>query len=237
MALGKLITLITYDCPHRKTYDVLSRLRAIGYRNVAVLAMSMIYRKVYRPLILHRPPICCSCDTKTLCKNFGYSYHFFQNDAEFGQYIEQNKVSLFLIINAKLIHDDLLDKAIFVNSHPGYSPYTRGLDAFKWGILKNLPIGVTSYILKKGCALDVGVLIQRKQILPEKFDTFHSLAYKIYEREIQGLVDSIEKVPEALLRNEIISANPQYPPTRRMPNELEKTIDLSLKSYHCPLEE
>ena len=49
-----MINVLTYNAPHRKTQDLLFRLKAKGYNDVCVLATPWEERKNFRPLIPHR---------------------------------------------------------------------------------------------------------------------------------------------------------------------------------------
>jgi phosphoribosylglycinamide formyltransferase-1 len=76
-----------------------------------------------------------------------------------------------------------------INAHPGYLPIVRGLDALKWAIYRGVPIGVT--IHRTSDIIDEGEIISR-HIVPLYYeDTFHSLAYRLYNTEIEMLVNAI----------------------------------------------
>ena len=138
-----LVYVVTYDCPHRKTYDVLTLLETKGYRNVTVFYHPMTYKKMFRPLLQHRPSDLHAIDTQTLCQNLDFRCVSLPSLEYLSDYVSEIGETPVLIAGAGLIPNDLLHKITFINAHPGYSPYARGLDAFKWSILKNLPIGVT----------------------------------------------------------------------------------------------
>lgn len=107
---------------------------------------------------------------------------------------------------------------IIFNSHPGYIPNCRGLDAFKWAIYDNQPIGVTTHLI--GEYVDAGYIIERRIIKVKQNDTIHSLAYRVYENEISMLVEAIK-----LVENELVFINPDnYIVHKRMPNEYEKVL-------------
>lgn len=53
--MKKKIAVLTYPVKHRKTYDVLSLLRANGYTDVKVYAVPFHYYKKHVPIIQHRP--------------------------------------------------------------------------------------------------------------------------------------------------------------------------------------
>ena len=142
------VYVMTYDCPHRKTYDVLTLLKAKGYRNVTVFCHPMTYKKTFRPLLQHRPSDLHAIDTQTLCQNLDFQCISLPFLECLSNYVGEIGETPVLIAGAGLIPNDLLQKITFINAHPGYSPYARGLDAFKWSILKNLPIGVTVHTVR-----------------------------------------------------------------------------------------
>lgn len=221
------VFVVAYDCPHRKTFDVLTGLLALGYRNVSVFGCPMTYRKSFKPILQHRPRVVHDIDTYTLCKNLCFRFTALKALQELAAYIDQIGEAPVLIAGAGLIPEDLLDKITFVNAHPGYIPYARGLDAFKWSIFENLPIGVSSHIV--GHVVDAGKLIKRLRIVPEPGDTFHSLAQKVYEQEIKLLLDSVLEYKHVLKEVKEVEG---FLAHKRMPNNIERILDITLESYH-----
>jgi methionyl-tRNA formyltransferase len=100
-----------------------------------------------------------------------------------------------------------------INSHPGYLPYTRGLDAVKWAVYHGNPIGVTTYYIGKG--VDEGDIIDRAIIQAGEMEDFYSFCLRVYEKEIEMLVGAIGREPV------VIDDNYIGIPSRRMPHRLE----------------
>ena len=61
------------------------------------------------------------------------------------------------------------------------------------------------------------------------------MAYRVYGCEVSLLVQSLKMYNNALKENRVIEPLPDFPSTRRMPNDLERTLDLTLRNYHCDL--
>jgi len=172
----KTIGLITYDVCHRKTYDIACLLKAKGYNDVIMLRTKYIYRPERHPLIQHRPEGFYVPHPIDIAKNFGWDY------VNYGQV----KCDEYLIGGCNVIPG--LDA---LNAHPGYLPYVKGLDALKWSIYYRLPVGVSVH--RTIDEPDSGDILMRK-IVPAYFeDTFHSLAQRVYNYEIEMLVASIER--------------------------------------------
>lgn len=207
--------VLTYAAPHRKTYDTLCRLKSLGYRDVLVWAVPMHYKKQFVPLYEHRPPVYADINTKQQCGSFGYRYV----ESESGyECLPENKSTPVLVCGAGLLPESLIKSRCVVNSHPGYIPFARGLDAFKWAIYENLPIGVTTHLI--GDEVDAGAIIDRREVPIYRNDTFHALAQRVYETEIIMLVDSLR-----------LQAKPQFFENaeghelhKRMPKELEEHL-------------
>ena len=183
--------VLTYNTLHRKTFDTLCLLKACGYHNVLVWAVPMHYRKKFKPLYEHRPSLSNHISTEQVCKNFNYQYVVSQNG-----YLDipVNEDVPMLVCGAGIIPQEVVDKYKIINTHPGYIPLVRGLDAYKWAIYEEYPIGVTTHILGK--EIDAGEIIERREIPVYSNDTFHSVAQRVYENEVEMLVGTLSKCNE-----------------------------------------
>lgn len=215
-----MINLLTYNVPHRKTYDVLCLLKAKGYKNISVYAKPFSYKKTYKPLIEHRPIM--------IYQNIDYIKNFAEKYIEIKDYSEivAGKNEIFLICGATFLPDSFIETYKIINSHPGYIPQMRGLDSFKWAIYEDLPIGVSTHIINKNY-IDTGEIIERKIVDVYKNDTFHAVAYRQYELEILMLVNAISKINE---QHEFIK--PDLKEVRkRMPNNIEESLIEKFETY------
>lgn len=204
---------MTYNQKHRKTYDTICLLKAQGYKDVKVYAQPMTYEKKIHSLVKHRPELIMDVPApEALCANFGYKYI----EGAFDEMIKDEN-AIYLLCGAGLISQDLVRKFQIINSHPGYIPYARGLDAYKWSVFYDFPLGVTTHFL--GEYIDAGEMIERREICVEPYDTFHSVAQRIYENEIDMLVGAIKLVDE---KHEYIKAEQNV--FKRMPNHMESRL-------------
>ena len=69
------IGVITYDHPHRKTQDLLCRLKLMGYYDIELIALPWVERKEHKPLYQHRPVNAVQITTEQLCLRMGLIYH------------------------------------------------------------------------------------------------------------------------------------------------------------------
>lgn len=218
----KKIAVLTYPIKHRKTYDVLSLLKANGYTDVKVFAIPFQYKKKKQPLIRHRLEMNFHVpDIDKLCFNLGYLYE--RGDLE-NFHIEKDRI--ILITGAGILPKEFVNSYTNINSHPGYIPNCRGLDAFKWAIAENQPIGVTTHLL--GEDIDAGKIIERRIIDIYQTDTFHAVAERIYENEVSRVIEAIEKCHDSDL--EIISPG-TYELHKRMSEKIGKDLLKMFEQY------
>lgn len=216
------VAVLTYSVRHRKTYDVLTLLKAKGYKDVSVYATPLSYTKKKFPLIKHRPDLILNIpDIEELCRNLSFDYVCGDlTDFE----IEEDRI--VLVAGAGILPDDFVKTHKIINSHPGYIPLCRGLDALKWAIVEDKPIGTSTHLL--GEYVDAGEVIERRIIDIYPYDTFHAVAQRVYENEITMLVDAIELIKkngtETILPGDSIVH-------KRMPEEIELNLFDTFEEY------
>jgi phosphoribosylglycinamide formyltransferase-1 len=214
--LNRKIILLTYNAPHRKTYDVACLLKAKGFKNVSVFASDFHYVKKFKPLVEHRPPVINEIHPKDLASEFGYEFLHFHSLEEINP--REYSDTIFLICGAGILPCDLVNLCKVVNAHPGILPYVRGLDALKWALYEEKPIGVTCHLASS--EPDAGILISQKVISIGQFDSIESLGYKVYDQEVSMLVDAVFLLDSAISKNILIKPG-DYIVHRRMPKNIE----------------
>jgi phosphoribosylglycinamide formyltransferase-1 len=214
-----MYTVLSYDAPHRKTQDLLFRLKALGYNNINVVATPWVAKKkIFKPLIPHRPTEVLDIPLATLCENLGYPLTICE-PSDLAAYFAETAPEYILIGGAGILAPEIVQSGKIINSHPAYLPYVRGLDALKWAVYENKPIGVTTHIISEEA--DAGKLIRREKLPLYYWDTFHSVAQRQYELEIAMLAEAIEDIKTAEL-SELSTAESE--PHRRMPHSKEMRL-------------
>ncbi|MBA5629817.1 formyltransferase family protein [Moheibacter lacus] len=221
------IVVISYNTPHRKTQDVLFQLKAKGYRNVSVLALPFVHREnPFKPIFAHRPSKAIDIMPEILCERLHFRFKEIKAD-EIHAYLNQNQSDFVLIAGAGLLPDELVENHKLINSHPGWLPKVRGLDSLKWAIHNQQPLGVTCHFVDSEA--DAGFLIEQREVPVYNNDTFHSVAYRQYEIEIDMLVNSIEIIPS---RTDFPSlSTSEFEATRRMPKSIEENLMEGFERY------
>jgi len=221
------IAVISYNTPHRKTQDVLHGLKAKGYRNIKVFALPFVQREnPFKPIYQHRPSKAIQIEIDQYCQNFDYQFDLTTAET-LNQQLHNFQADYVIIAGAGLLPDELVESHKIINTHPGFLPLTRGLDSLKWAITKGVEIGVTTHFVDTEA--DAGFLIEQQRIPVYQNDTFHSVAYRQYEIEIELLVRSIEVIP-TLSEFKSLSSN-EYEATRRMPKAIEQDLMQAFERY------
>lgn len=169
-----MIYLVTYSKPHRKTQDLVFRLKCAGIRP-HLIVIPWVDRKNHTPLFntkLPPAPIWPHGLGLPVC-----------------DWYKVPDGSTVIVGGAGMLKADFVRENKVVNSHCGWLPAVRGLDALKWAIYYDEPIGCTTHIVNAEC--DAGLLIERSEIKLESTDNLMSVAMKQYELEINMLVDCV----------------------------------------------
>lgn len=98
--------------------------------------------------------------------------------------------SVVIIGGAGILPKEFVTKHTVVNSHCGWLPCVRGLDALKWAIYYGYQIGCTTHLVDSDC--DAGLLIYRQEVDLDVTDSLFSIAMKQYELELNILVSCIQ---------------------------------------------
>ena len=122
-----------------------------------------------------------------------------------------------MIDGSALINSQNIVKDKIINSQPGLVPSVKGLDAFKWSILKNINVGNTLHFINEN--VDDGRIISLVETPVTKNDTIETLSKRHYECEIKMLINF-----EDHMNNPNHLKFPEYEPNKRMNIELEKEV-------------
>lgn len=211
-----MIAILTYDAPHRKTQDILFKLKGLGHKDITVIASPWVSRKSYKPVFKHRPSQALNIPLNQFCENLDYEFIKLKV-SQFNSFLNERNFGHIIIGGAGILPKELVLNHKIVNSHPAYLPFSRGLDALKWAIYNEYPVGVTTHYIDDKA--DEGLLIDQRNVPLYYEDTFHSFAFRQYEYEIELLVASIEKVKELVTFKSLI--DDRYTSNRRMSHHLE----------------
>ncbi|MGB2551777.1 formyltransferase family protein [Campylobacter sp. MOP51] len=175
------IGLISYDCKHLKTEQVLQRILDKGFE-LKFYLLPFIERKNREILFNHRPDQNNSILARNLAKSHDIDIKYIQDPRGVGI---DNRCDYYLILGAGLLDVKSIGLNKIINVHPGIIPISRGLDSFKWSIYNNEPLGVSMHYIDDNP--DSGELISIIKTNVYRSDTLETLARRHYENEINLL--------------------------------------------------
>ncbi len=186
------LVVFAYDFPHRKSYDVITRLVAAGLRPSAVLGAPAVQLSVPAPAVRVKPRHLEAAEPAALCASLGVPYFAVDHQSEDCLLILGDlRPRLGVVAGARVLRAAVLDHfpGGVINLHPGLLPWTRGLDALQWAIFHELPLGVTAHVVDS--RVDAGWLLERRRIEEYPDDTFVDLSLRLYETQLLMLAHAV----------------------------------------------
>ncbi len=178
----KMIGIITFNCPHRKTAEIIER---CSKKISCICTIPFKERKKRKILINHRPDQLSGPTPQEI----GKAYSIKVLPLEFLVNSEYKDVDELIVGGAGILSDSIVKNFKIINSHPGLIPTTRGLDSFKWAIYFQEIMGVTIHQIN--AEVDLGVHIHHSKTIIYKNDNIADLAERHYRNEVNSLCEYI----------------------------------------------
>ncbi len=207
------IGIITYNKPHYKTQELIYGLHSRGYKKITLIIKKFLNfkNKKKKNYFNHRPNEFIGCSPFEISKYFNFKTKELDNKNCY------KNLDIVLIGGASIIDSKKIEKNLILNSHSGLIPAIRGLDSFKWAIVKKKKIGTTLHFIDP--SIDKGKIISH-QITPSfKSDTLDVFSARHYRQEINMLINF-----ENHLNNPKIIKMVESEPTKRMSYKNEKQL-------------
>ena len=180
----KNIDLLTYDCPHRKTSDILFELIVNGYNINRVYAAPLIDLGLKPDIVKMSANACYNIHTAEICAKFKIPYIVKPHaDIEGG--------NLGIIGGARILPDYVIQKYSIgiINIHPGLLPNNRGLDNIKWALYHDIPQGLTVHFIDK--YVDRGQIILKKKVPVYDDDKIYHIHQRLVSMQPKVLIDAL----------------------------------------------
>ena len=180
----KNIDLLTYDCPHRKTSDILFELIVNGYNINRVYAAPLIDLGLKPDIVKMSANACYNIHTAEICAKFKIPYIVKPHaDIEGG--------NLGIIGGARILPDYVIQKYSIgiINIHPGLLPNNRGLDNIKWALYHDMPQGLTVHFIDK--YVDRGQIILKKKVPVYDDDKIYHIHQRLVSMQPKVLIDAL----------------------------------------------
>ncbi len=222
------LTVFAYNFPHKKTQDFLLRLLLEGYSIDFVVACDPVEFNLPRSILRVKPRHIDILHPRAICQRLNIPYYVLpHNSAEVKGLIETNNIEIGIIAGARILGKHIIQsvgKGI-INFHPGLIPEVRGLDALKWAIYYDLPIGVTAHFIDE--RVDSGRIIIKEEIPIKNDDALVDISLRLAETETNLLPKVLDLVKDKSTTDfALVPYGGKPNPT--MPAELEEEIPRKL---------
>ena len=218
------IGLISYNSRHLKTEQVFEGLIRKRYSLKFYLLPFRQFKK-RSVLFEHRPKQNNSAHVLDIAHKHGVDVVLLE---DFRGSDLDSDCDIYLILGGQILSKKAVENKRIINAHPGVLPTTRGLDAFKWAIYYEEPLGVTLHYIDE--SVDFGQVISIRRTNVYGSDSLHTLARRHYENEIDMLINF-----EDLLNKPIFDFNYELlrtgQPRKRMPLEQEREMLNKFEAY------
>lgn len=215
------IGMLTYDCPHLKTEQLVNLMLPRGGDEISLIIQPFKPRPERSVLLRHRPDMSSGCHPLDLARWWSLEVIEVADLAEIPTHFDA-----LIVAGAGLLPAEVVTRVPVINAHPGLIPAVRGLDSFKWAIRDGMPLGVTLHIIDDG--VDLGRHLASTHTPVFQHDSLESLARRHYEMEIGLLTDyarylaAPDPAPQDL---------PTRPSRKRMSHDEEEKMIGAFDSY------
>lgn len=180
-----ILDILTYDCQHRKTVDILIELIVNDYSIRQVIAAPLIDLGLRKDIIKISANNCYTIHTKDICKKFQIPYVV-------KPHMEIENGDIGIIGGARILPKQIIDKfdTGIINIHPGLLPENRGLDNIKWALYHNISQGLTVHFIDQ--YIDRGHIILREKIPVFEDDKIYHIHQRLVSKQPKVLVESLK---------------------------------------------
>ena len=206
------IGVITYNHPHLKTEQVVKAFSKYDF-HLTLFALPFFPRNIRECAFNHRPFQFNAIPPHELAERVHATICECRSDLDI-----YDGLDYYIITGAGLLSQECLKEKKIINCHPGLIPISRGLDAFKWSIYNNIPVGNTLHFIDN--SIDEGHVIFRLPTVVYPNDTLENFAERHYQSEIQMLSDFMSYL-EGPADNLDLSMFPRGTVYKRMPKHME----------------
>lgn len=217
-----IVSVITYNTEHLKTEQVVTSLSMRKDLTIRLFCIPFKERPGREVLFHHRPNMRKGMHPSDLAKNFDLEIFIID---ELSCYVLPDS-DYTIIGGCGILPSSFIGNRKIINCHPGLIPEVRGLDAFKWAIFNQSPLGNSLHYIDD--QVDAGEHIFSFRTPVKKDDSLEELAKRHYDLEIimmSNFLDIMKRTMDPLpgLRD--------IPPYRRMSLSNERKMIDSFEEY------
>ncbi|ESP90415.1 hypothetical protein N483_15200 [Pseudoalteromonas luteoviolacea NCIMB 1944] len=223
------VGIFTYQTGHLKTYQMIQKFLAKSYK-VSLFAFPFQHRPHQARAFEERPYQIIPLDIKSFCQKAGVDYIEVPGWDETGASVVNSvaqKPDYFITVIAKIIPQHFIDGNTIINAHPGLLPENRGVDAFKWSIVNQAPVGISLHVINRH--IDAGRVLKRLEVPVIASDSYDDLCARAYDMECDLLANFAQYLDNNQACNEVDINSPLS--RKSIPEEQNQQFDLVFQEY------
>lgn len=224
------VGVFAYNFKHWKTQEGIRNLCESGFKPALILAADPVQLNFYKSKLRVGPKDLYLKHPSDIADYYEIDYYVtVHNSKETATLVKKYNLDVGIILGARILKPIAFDnfRIGVINMHPGILPQNRGLDNLKWGILNDIPQGVTTHLIDKN--IDRGLMITQDVVSLYEDDTLVDLNIRIQNLEQRLMIESLmylEKNGKIDLKE--LPKGTYY---KSVPPELEKNLMEKFKEY------
>ena len=227
---GLKVGVFGYNFNHWKTQEGIRNLCEAGYKPEVIIAADPVKLNFYKSKTRVGPKDLYLKHPSDLAKHYGIDYEVtIHNSERTAKLVKDYDLDVGVILGARILKPIAFDsfKIGVINMHPGILPQNRGLDNLKWGIINDMPQGVTSHLIDKN--IDRGLMITQESIKIYEDDTLVDLFVRIQNLEQRLMIESLDIMSEK--GKDDLEPLPKGTYYKSVPEDVESTLMEKFKEY------
>ena len=223
------LVVFGYEFPHYKTENGIRELITNGY-DISLVVLQK-FKKLSVPISKTRVYIRQNPtgNIKELCDINNIKYIISNHDSEFTiSNLKKIQPYIGIILGARILKKNTIDCFSYgiMNLHPGDIPLNRGLDNFKWALVHQYPMVVTSHLISE--KIDLGKIIIKSNINIYKDDTIYDFSTRHFYNEFKVMINSLKYLQENHKLIDVVDKGNYF---SALPDDIDKNIETYFNSY------
>ena len=223
------LVVFGYEFPHYKTENGIRELITNGYDISLVILQK--FKKLSVPVSKTRVYIRQNPtgNIKELCDINNIKYIISNHDSEFTiSNLKKIQPYIGIILGARILKKNTIDCFSYgiMNLHPGDIPLNRGLDNFKWALVHQYPMVVTSHLISE--KIDLGKIIIKSNINIYKDDTIYDFSTRHFYNEFKVMINSLNHLQENYRLIDVVDKGNYF---SALPDDIDKNIETYFNNY------
>jgi methionyl-tRNA formyltransferase len=223
------LVVFGYEFPHYKTENGIRELITNGY-DISLVVLQK-FKKLSVPISKTRVYIRQNPtgNIKELCDINNIKYIISNHDSEFTiSNLKKIQPYIGIILGARILKKNTIDCFSYgiMNLHPGDIPLNRGLDNFKWALVHQYPMVVTSHLISE--KIDLGKIIIKSNINIYKDDTIYDFSTRHFYNEFKVMINSLNHLQENYRLIDVVDKGNYF---SALPDDIDKNIETYFNNY------